>query len=148
MARRRHDDAPDDDELADRRRELLRAYVDSVPPPPDLIAASGRFEARFEPESSAIHDLRELQRLQRATDTNAMAVRLDEERARRITAETQLDKRTERLWLVLTGAAAIVLAALVVWIVVALLKADRSEPPPHAHPTPTQTRAARPDRAV
>jgi hypothetical protein len=133
MRKRRRDDFEDLDlALADHRRELLRAYVDSVPPPPDLAVARERFEARFEPESSAIHDLRELQRLQRATDSNAMAVRFEEERDRRIAAEGKLDKRSERLWLTLTGAGAIVLAALVLWVVVALIKADRTEPSPHA----------------
>ena len=148
--RRRHDDAPDDDgELAEHRRALMHAYVASIPPPPDLAAERASFEARFDPESSAIYKLHKLEDMQRAADTNAMAVRFEDERNRRIAAEAQLDKRGERLWLVLTGAGAIVLAALVVWIVVALLKADRTEPsPPHALAPSAQTQAAHARRTV
>jgi hypothetical protein len=111
----------------------LSTYIESQPPPPEVTQARERVEARltagrpmrFDPEEdSAIHDLREYERVRRGADVSAVALRFELEHEGRVAAESKLKAYSDRLWLVITGVAVIVLAAACIWGVVTLVRTD------------------------
>ena len=99
--------------------EEIRTYLDSRPPPADLESHRFRVEARLESDS-AIHDLRDWQRAQRAADIAAIASRFDLEKERRLSAEGELKSVRERWWSIVTGVVVLVLAAAILWIAATL----------------------------
>lgn len=114
--------------MTERRKSLpeideeLRSYIDSVPPPPALQSAIDRLAARFDPESSAIHNIAELQRQQSEFAIDAVRDRYEIEREKRLAAESQLKAYGERFWAVVTGVLVLLIAGALIGLFTLIMK--------------------------